>query len=508
MTLRRLLDAPLLARLRERLRAALPDGGDAAGVAESSDNGLLSITLPLDADLDACWQAADFTRSHVVGWAQPANGETRLALGYAMIFGTAGPARFAALQAAFAGIAPYWRHDDSARTGHAPAAHLGFAFDEEAHDCNAEGLCELPNARLVVPAILLQARDGQCSATFSCAVRDADTAIERWQAELAAASRSRPRALPASLPRLARRRATPLAERAFLARVRAALADIAGGRLAKVVLTRSTRIDAGRNIVPAQLLAALAARHPECTIYGVGQHGRCFVGATPERLVALDAGIVRADALAGTAWRGDDHARTEPSELSPQARQPALQDDKNGREQQLVVDAVRAALAPLCASLDAPQPPEVLQVRELQHLRTGIVGRVRAGVGLFDLIARLHPTPAVGGTPGADARRWLRAHRERRAAWYTGGIGWIDRAGDGEIAVALRCACIDGAQAELFAGAGIVAGSDPQQELAETEAKFGPLLAALDTLDAAGSPGIAAGLPSRSSSPQRRTGTP
>ena len=508
MTLRHLLDAPLLARLRERLRVALPCGADAAGVAETSNNGLLSITLPLDADLDACWQAADFTRSHVVGWAQPANGETRLALGYAMIFGTAGPARFAALQAAFAGIAPHWRHDDSARTGHAAAAHLGFAFDEEAHDCNAEGLCELPNARLVVPAILLQARDGQCSATFSCAVRDADTAIERWQAELAAASRGRPRALPASPPRLARRRATPLAERAFLARVRAALADIAGGRLAKVVLTRSTRIDAGRNIVPAQLLAALAARHPECTIYGVGQHGRCFAGATPERLVALDAGVVRADALAGTAWRGDEQARTEPSELSAQARQPALQDDKNGREQQFVVDAVRAALAPLCASLDAPQPPEVLQVRELQHLRTGIVGRVRAGVGLFDLIARLHPTPAVGGTPGADARRWLRAHRERRAVWYTGGIGWIDRAGDGEIAVALRCACIDGAQAELFAGAGIVAGSDPQQELAETEAKFGPLLAALDTLDADGSPGIAAGLPWRSSSPQRHTGTP
>lgn len=499
MTLRRLLDAPLLARLRERLRAALPDGADAAGAAETSDNGLLSITLPLDADLDACWQAADFTRSHVVGWAQPANDETRLALGYAMIFGTAGPARFAALQAAFAGIAPHWRHDDYAHTGHAPVAHLGFAFDEEAHD---GGAGELPNARLVVPAILLQARDGQCSATFSCAVRDADTAIERWQAELAAASRGRPRALPASPSNRTRRRPTPLAERAFLARVRAALADIAGGRLVKVVLTRSTRIDAGRNIVPARLLAALAARHPECTIYGVGQHGRCFAGATPERLVALDAGVVRADALAGTAWLGEGTTQT------AQARQATLQDDKNGREQQLVVDAVRAALAPLCVSLDAPQPPEVLQVRELQHLRTGIVGRVRAGVGLFDLIARLHPTPAVGGTPGTDARRWLRAHRERRAAWYTGGIGWIDRAGAGEVAVALRCACIDGAQAELFAGAGIVAGSDPQQELAETEAKFGPLLAALDALDAAGSPGIAAGLPQRSSSPQRRTGTP
>lgn len=484
MTLSKLLDAPLMTRLRARLQTVL------SKIPDAPENGLLSITLPIDADfdadIDAYWQAADFTRSHVFGWAQPARGETRLALGYAMLFSGAGPARFAALQTAFAGSAPHWRHDDSAHTGHAPAAHLGFAFDEEAHD---GGPGELPNARLVVPAILLQKRNGQCSATFSCAVRDAASAIERWRAELAAASRGRSPTLRAGAPDLIRRPA-PLAERAFLARVRAALAEIASGRLAKVVLTRSAHIDAGRALVPTLVLAALAARNPECTIYGIGQHGGSFVGATPERLVALKAGAVCADALAGTAWHGDG---------------PALQDDKNGREQQLVVDAVRAALAPLCSRLDASQPPAVLQVGELQHLRSGISGCVRAGIGLFDLIARLHPTPAVGGTPASAAQRWLRAHREQRAAWYTGGIGWIDRHGDGEVAVALRCACIDGAQAELFAGAGIVAGSDPQQELAETEAKFGPLLAALST-QARGALPIHAGasLPR----PALRTGTP
>lgn len=478
MTLRRLLDAPLQARLRARLQAALPN---------VPENGLLSITLPVDADLDACWQSTDFTRSHVFGWVQPAHGEMRLALGYAMLVSSAGPARFTALQAAFAGSAPHWRHDDNARTGHAPAAHLGFAFDPEAHD---SGPGELPNARLVVPAILLQAHGGQCSVTFSCAARDAESAIERWQAELAAASRGRSRTRLATAPKHNARRAAPLAERAFLARVRAALADIAGGRLSKVVLTRSARIDAGRIIVPTQVLATLAAHHPECTIYGIGQHGRSFLGATPERLVALKAGTVRADALAGTAWHGDG---------------PALQDEKNGREQQLVVDAVRAALLPLCTSLDAPQPPAVLQVGALQHLRTGVTGRVHAGVDLFNLIARLHPTPAVGGTPGLSAQRWLRAHRDQRAAWYTGGIGWIDRHGDGEVAVALRCACIDGAQAELFAGAGIVAGSDAQQELAETEAKFGPLLTAL-AAHARGT--VPTNVIGQAPHPTLRTGTP
>lgn len=468
MGLKPLGPAPL-SRLRERLaatRAALPAG--------TPGNALLSITLSLEAPAMAGgdWLAADLARPLATAWAQPARDDWRLALGHALLFCSAGPARFSALQAAFAGVAPHWWHDDADGGAHPPLAHIGFAFDEEAADCAPD---ELPNARLAVPAILLRWRAEQASATFTCTLRDAGTAIERWQAELAAAAPARP-AATAAQP--GERRPAPLAERAYLARVRAALAGIAQGELAKVVLARSAGYAARRRIDPAAVLAALASRHPECTLYGIGQPGRCFLGATPERLVTLAGGIVRADALAGTVWEGDTTGRTGAGAGATDAPQ-ALDGDKNRREQQLVVDAVRDALAPLCARLDAPQAAEVMTVRELRHLRTSVAGRVLPGVGLFDLIARLHPTPAVGGTPEAAARRWLRAHRERRPAWYTGGIGWIDRAGDGEIAVALRCARLDGAQAELFAGAGIVAGSDPRQELAETEAKLGPLLAAL-----------------------------
>ncbi|HRF74871.1 MAG TPA: chorismate-binding protein, partial [Accumulibacter sp.] len=131
------------------------------------------------------------------------------------------------------------------------------------------------------------------------------------------------------------------------------------------------------------------------------------------------------------------------------------------------------------AELNPPQAAEIMQLGELQHLRTRITGRLRAGVGLFDLVAGLHPTPAVGGSPGSAARQWLRRHGDRRGAWYTGGVGWIDRDGDGEVVVALRCARIKGRAAELFAGAGIVAGSDPTQELAETEAKLSVISAEL-----------------------------
>lgn len=120
----------------------------------------------------------------------------------------------------------------------------------------------------------------------------------------------------------------------------------------------------------------------------------------------------------------------------------------------------------------------------LSHLRNKISVHVRPGCSLFDLIASLHPTPAVGGWPTADARDWLKRHGEVRTAWYSGGFGWLDSAGNGDIAVALRSALIDGDRIELQAGAGIVAGSQALTELAETEAKFGTLLDALLDRDA------------------------
>ncbi|MBL8367497.1 MAG: isochorismate synthase [Candidatus Accumulibacter sp.] len=482
MNLAELLDGPRRALLRRRLRARLP---------RAAARGLLSVTLDLGAGGEQRWLDGDLARAQLNWWARPAgaapdvaagdgreavqrsgaHGDYRLAVGSAMSFTSTGAARFAALQAAFSGLAPVWEHDDWQQTGFVPLAHIGFAFDEDAGN-GASTADELPNARLLVPAVLLANRAGRCSATFSCAVGEGEGAIDRWRDALRAVQPPDWTAAAAPPASVVRRRSEVLAERAFLARARAALAEIAGGRLAKLVLARSVRFDGDRPIALAPLLAALADRHPECAIFGVGERGQFFLGATPERLVALRRGVVEADALAGTAWLAAVSAAGEGRSLT-------LQDDKNTREQQLVVDAVRTALAPLCVALAAPTPAEVLQLRELQHLRTRVRGRLHPGVGLFDVVARLHPTPAVGGTPAGAARQWLRSHGDRRGAWYSGGVGWIDRDGDGEVVVALRCARIKGCGAELFAGAGIVAGSDPAQELAETEAKLAVIAEAL-----------------------------
>ncbi len=480
----RLLNASRLALLRQRLEEQ---------AANAPQHGLLSITLDLGLSGEN-WLPSKIARTDTLYWAQPESiddgfgrthgGDYRLALGHAMIFTTLGVARFSALQAAFRGLAPVWLHDDSQQTGVVAAAHLGFAFNDNDRE-------ELPNARLCVPSILLQNRAGRSTATFSCSVRDSHHALARWREELSSqtyklsASGTPLKSAIRPGPDALNRQPAPLIDRAFLARAGAARHDIVRGKMQKVVLTRRVRFEAAHAIPVAPLLAALARRHPECTIYGIGQHdsASAFIGATPERLVALHNGVVRADALAGTAWLSDSsatpRAASASDSIAPQAGSLTLQGDKNSHEQQLVVDAVRAALAPLCATLDLPQAPEIMQVRELQHLRTRIAGRLRDGIDLFDLLAHLHPTPAVGGSPSATARQWLNAHGEQRGAWYTGGIGWIDRNGNGEVAVPLRCANVKGSQADLFAGSGIVAGSDPKQELAETEVKLGAMIDAL-----------------------------
>lgn len=434
--------------IRQRLRALL-QAAPGQGICSLGFD--LGPSGPAGADLSP----PPLPDREMVYWAQPAQGLWRLALGHALTVESAGPARFSALQAAFTGLAPHWLHDDTDAAGAAPLAHLGFAFDEESRE-------SLPNARLVVPALLLESRAGRRHLTLSCATRDGENAVGRWE-EIAGAVGS-PQA-GATAPG----EAAALLERAYLARVRAALAAIGERGLEKVVLARSSLYEADRPIGIPALLKTLERRHPGCTIFAVGHATGCFAGATPERLVRLKDGEAQADALAGTAWLGNSRR---PGAL-------ALQGDKNSREQQLVVDAVRAALAPLCTALDGPGAAEVLQLRELQHLRSRIGGVLHPGVGLFDLVAALHPTPAVGGSPARAAGRWLASHGERRPAWYTGGMGWIDRRGNGEVAVPLRCAEISGRHARLFAGAGIVAGSDPAQELAETEAKFGTMRQAL-----------------------------
>jgi isochorismate synthase EntC len=184
---------------------------------------------------------------------------------------------------------------------------------------------------------------------------------------------------------------------------------------------------------------------------------------------------VLSGALAGSAPRG----RT-PAEDERLAR--ALRESKKEQaEHDVVRRAVLEALAPVCESLDAPEAPGLLRLDGIQHLHTPVTGELRAGADgeLLALAGRLHPTPAVGGAPSAAARAFLADHEGLDRGGYAGGVGWLGASGDGELMVALRCALLEGRRATLLAGAGIVAGSDPDAELAETCLKLRAALAAL-----------------------------
>jgi len=433
-----MIDWPRVAQELERL---------AAGAAPAR---LLSVSLPLPRRPEVSPAAGDWCF-----WQRPEQGLRLAGAGMAFRAESADEGRFAALHAAQRGLCEGWRHGDAT-----PRAFLGFAFAPQGGD-------PLPNARLWVPELLLAEQAGRTTLTLSCAAGEAGAAPARWRTLWRAWTQRIDvrtlRGVPPA-PTFAIQ-PNPLADQAFLARGRAALAAIAAGTVDKLVLTRELRLAGDFAGVSGPLLDALAARHPACATFGVGQGGRggwSFIGASPETLLALQGRRVAVDALAGTGWQAG-----------------ALDTDKNRREHDFVAQAVAAALAGTCADIAVPAAPEVMRVDTLTHLRRRVVARRPAGTGALDLVARLHPTPAVGGAPTPAALDWLARHGETRDAWYTGGFGWIDAAGDCDIAVALRCGRFTASAATLHAGAGFVAGSDPEQELAETEAKLAALRAAL-----------------------------
>ncbi len=250
------------------------------------------------------------------------------------------------------------------------------------------------------------------------------------------------------------------------------LAAIADGRLAKLVLARTADVRADRPFDALRVVRRLRASYPGCAVFAVRRGGSTFVGASPERLVAVDGDRLETAALAGTTARGGGPSadRTLADAL--------LASPKERAEHAHVVDDLRARLQPLCHDVRVADAPAVLVTETVQHLLTPVSGRLRPGVGVLDAVAALHPTPAICGAPRAAALAALRRHERLARGWYGGGVGWVGADG-GEISVALRAGLLRGRLATLYAGAGIVAGSRWEAELEETRLKLRPLLGAL-----------------------------
>lgn len=258
--------------------------------------------------------------------------------------------------------------------------------------------------------------------------------------------------------------------------VSSAIDEIAEGRYQKVVLARTADVQRDEDIDEGIVLDRLAARYGGCYVFKIAQAGSAWLGATPELLCRVRGGRVSTVALAGSVPRGGDPE----SDDALAAR--LLSDAKERREHAFVVQALREGLAPFCSELDIPVEPEILRVANIQHLRTPIEGRLHHTEDVLTVVAALHPSPAVGGSPRAEAVAAIDRLEGIDRGWYAGPIGRLGLDGDGEFAVGLRSGLIRGSTARFYAGAGIVQGSDPQREYAETETKFRPLREAVDGL--------------------------
>ncbi|WP_197319896.1 isochorismate synthase [Saccharomonospora sp. NB11] len=267
-----------------------------------------------------------------------------------------------------------------------------------------------------------------------------------------------------------------------------ALRRIDRGDVEKVVLARSLELTASRSVPVPRLLARMVHANPEAHAFAVDVTGpgdratRTLVGASPELLVSRRGTTVVANPLAGSRPRSTDEAenRRRIADL--------LSSDKDRREHAHVASQVAEVLGRFCGELHVPAEPEVIGTPTMWHLSTRITGTLAdptdPASSSLGLAEALHPTPAVCGTPTARARDLIAELEPHDRGYYAGLVGWTDAHGDGEWVVTIRCAEVSDRSVRVFAGAGIVAGSDPASELAETSAKFRTLLGALDVEEA------------------------
>jgi salicylate biosynthesis isochorismate synthase/menaquinone-specific isochorismate synthase len=353
------------------------------------------------------------------------------------------------------------------------AAFGGFSFADDG--AGAAGWESFAPASLIVPEISLVRRGPETWLTVNCRLEPDDTveetlrAVHRRLSELRAAEL--PLLDPAPVGNYRVRSVMPPSH--YEEAVARAVERIRGGEVSKVVLAREVQVQAPSAHDPAAVYGVLRDGFASCYVYAVGRGETTFIGASPELLVRREGQRASTVALAGSTGRSAD-----PS-VDDHLGERLLRSEKNREENEIVARRIAEQLRPLSVWVTVAPEPVVIKVANIQHLAAPIRAQLRDPVPAVELAGALHPTPAVGGEPNAEAARMIPALEGFDRGWYAGTIGWTDATEDGEFLVALRCALLRGATACCYAGCGIVADSDPAAELAETEVKLQALLPVL-----------------------------
>ncbi len=471
----------LLSTLREAARrAALQERPILASFTQAMewDNSIHVFAGAVQAGLGDCFF-----------WEQPAEQTALVGVGFEATIETQGSAYFTEAAAAWRALLK-----DAVVAGERPAAVAahsgpllfgGFSFDPLSPHTSL--WIDFPDGLLILPQILVSYSANHVALTVNRMVKASDDVEQRakeievklrqLQAVVDAADivEDSPSMQPEEMDgELISRDILPAPE--WMDIVGRAVEMIQHGAFEKVVLARDiqvTLLDPTRVFDISTTLQRLRESYPGAYVFAVQRWGRFFVGATPERLVQASNGHIQTMALAGSARRGES------GEVDAQLGAELLKSGKNNSEHAIVVAMVREALGKHCTNVHVTGAPELLKLKNVQHLMTPISGELLPGRCILDIMADLHPTPAVGGFPRQAALETIRNTEKLDRGWYAAPLGWIGMSGHGEFAVALRSGLIDGGEATLFAGCGIVADSDPQTEFAESCLKLQVMLRAL-----------------------------
>ena len=268
---------------------------------------------------------------------------------------------------------------------------------------------------------------------------------------------------------------SPSEKKNWIRNVKRAKSFIENNVFEKIVLARSLTVESKQKLKPTVLAHNLRQKYPDCYNFLIQKdEDTSFVGATPERLATFRHGKLQTEGLAGSASRG--RSALEDATLA----QSLMNSQKDLSEHKFVVRSIQDSLKELSTDVKSPRHPRVKKLNNVQHLFTPIEAKIKHGVQIHDLIRELHPTPAVGGYPKQTSFPHIHEIEQIDRGWYAAPVGWFNLNGCGEFAVGIRSALLHKNRAELFAGCGIVADSDPKKEWKETLLKFRPLIDALN----------------------------
>lgn len=460
--------APLSERIRVLLQRGIQE------VARRPASILISVTMRIPY-VDPLAMFSRARADERIFWEQPSSRLSMAAVGVAHRLVGHGGERFTQITEGWRDIlasALVEEPDGTPRPG--PVCLGGFSFDP-AHHVDPRW-CGYGDALLVVPIYLVVSSGGSSWLTTTASVApDSDAS------DLAVALDDGLRDLPVggdvdwcSEEEPAARVEDESRADLWKEAVGAVIKQIRQGMIQKLVLARQVRLRASAPLDPGAALRRLRSGYGDCTLFAFARGGRCFLGATPERLVRMEGARVQTACLAGSAARGA-------SEEEDRALGEALlADGKERHEHALVVGALRDALMPICDELAISDTPSLFRTRNIQHLYTPLEGVLSDGASALELVERLHPTPAAGGLPRDGALALLRRYEMFDRGWYAGPVGWVDRRGSGEFVVAIRSALLARNEATLYAGCGIMADSDPEREYVESNLKLRPMLWALN----------------------------